>query len=940
MDDLKATRSLRALLTLVLAIAAGGLAGAPSASAQVAFGKSSLSGFSTARPTSLQFGPDKRLYVSDQGGQIKAYSVIRTGANDYRVTGTEAIDLVAQMPNRNDSGAIVAGVTGRLITGIAVTGTAASPVVYVVSSDPRITPEEDNVDSNSGVLSKLVKGPGGWSKTDLVRGLPRSEENHTSNGLALSPDGGTLFIGQGGNTNKGAPSPFFANLPEYALSGAVLSVNLAAVQGGYDLPTLNRPAGASPFGGEGGLHQAKLVPGGPVQVHAPGFRNPYDVVVTAAGKLFAVDNGANAAYGNTPINCSNTPNDGGTSERDSLHHIPGAGYYGGHPNPTRANTANTFNGQTPVPAGNPVECTYKSPGTSTGAGKENGNLVTFGSSTNGLTEYTASNFGGALKGDLLAASWDDKIWRIDLNAAGTGLANGLASKTDLVSAATNGKLPLDVTAVGDNGAFPGTVWYTDILSGQVYVLEPADYGGAAFSCDLAVPDGDGDGFSTADETRNGTNPCSAADTPPDFDGDKQSDRSDPDDDGDGLPDPVDVFARDRLNGLGTRLPVDLNWENDNRDLGGILGLGFTGLMANGVTDYLDQYDPENMTPGGAAGVVVIDEVDPGDAFGPTNTQRYGFQFGVDAAPANGPFTVTTRIQSPFAKVALQGSQSMGVFLGTGDQDNYVKVVTSAQGGGGVQAVSEVAKAASGTRVPLALPGPGAVDLVLRVDPASGTVQPGFSVNGGPLALAGGPLKVPTSWFTDCTRGLAVGLISTSAQGQPFPATWDFLRVTPDTPAAAAPAPRCQPAPQPPTKGGDTTRPAITKLTLRPRRFAARSRGTTLTTRGKAGTRVGFRLSEAAKVRFTVARARIGRRSGSSCVAVTRRNRRGKSCTRYVAVKGSASRSFKQGSRAVRFTGRMNKRRLPVGRYRLRLRATDGAGNHSPTRYTQFTIRRR
>jgi hypothetical protein len=187
MDDLRALRALRALLALTLAIAAGGLAGPPSASAQVAFGKSSLSGFSTARPTSLQFGPDKRLYVSDQGGQIKAYSVIRTAANDYRVTGTEAIDLVAQMPNRNDSGAIVAGVTGRLITGIAVAGTAASPVVYVVSSDPRITPEEDNVDSNSGVLSKLVKGPGGWSKTDLVRGLPRSEENHTSNGLASRP---------------------------------------------------------------------------------------------------------------------------------------------------------------------------------------------------------------------------------------------------------------------------------------------------------------------------------------------------------------------------------------------------------------------------------------------------------------------------------------------------------------------------------------------------------------------------------------------------------------------------------------------------------------------------------------------------------------------------------------------------------------------------------
>jgi hypothetical protein len=282
------------------------------------------------------------------------------------------------------------------------------------------------------------------------------------------------------------------------------------------------------------------------------------------------------------------------------------------------------------------------PGRPNGAGKENGNLVTFTASTNGLTEYTASNFGGALKGDLLTASFDDKIWRIDLDAAGTGLANGLASKTELVTAATNGKFPLDVTALGDGGPFPGTVWFTNLLSGTIGVLEPADYGGGRVLVQRRAGDGDGDGFSNADETANGTNPCSAADMPPDLDGDKVSDRGDNDDDADGIVDVVDVFARDRFNGLTTKLPIDYNWENDNRDLGGILGLGFTGLMANGTTDYLDQYDVTKMTPGGAAGVVVLDQVDPGEAYQATNTQKYGFQFGVDASPANGPFTVTAR----------------------------------------------------------------------------------------------------------------------------------------------------------------------------------------------------------------------------------------------------------------------------------------------------------
>ena len=50
---------------------------------------------------------------------------------------------------------------------------------------------------------------------------------------------------------------------------------------------------------------------------------------------------------------------------------------------------------------------------------------------------------------------------------------------------------------------------------------------------------------------------------------------------------------------------------------------------------------------------------------------------------------------------------MGLFLGTGDQDNYVKVVTFANGGaGGVQARKEVGGvAATPSSSNLTLPGP-------------------------------------------------------------------------------------------------------------------------------------------------------------------------------------------------------------------------------------------
>src|SRR5918996_3996845 len=97
-----------------------------------------------------------------------------------------------------------------------------------------------------------------------------------------------------------------------------------------------------------------------------------------------------------------------------------------------------------------------------------------------------------------------------------------------------------------------------------------------------------------------------------------------------------------------------------------------------------------MTAGGAAGVTTVDAVPEGDAYQANNTQQYGFQFGV-RAPATGVFTAHTRILAPFAGLTPQNYQSMGLFLGNGNQDNYVKLVTAANGGpGGIEFVKEVA----------------------------------------------------------------------------------------------------------------------------------------------------------------------------------------------------------------------------------------------------------
>jgi len=356
----------------------------------------------------------------------------------------------------------------RLTTGMLVTGTPGRPVLYVTSSDPRVGAGPHGVDldldTNSGVISRLTRDGSGWQRQDLVRGLPRSEENHATNGLALDPRRHVLYAAQGGNTDKGAPSDHFAFLPEYGLSAAILAVDLDRIHGTYDLPTAQDAD--SPFGGDDGRNQARIVPGGPVTVYAPGFRNPYDLALARNGDLYTIDNGGGFDWGDRPLDCTNAVRNSGSYEPDSLHVITGPGYYGGHPNPTRGGGAAALAAVTGVASlglrPDPRQCTYVSGATNPHA------LARFDTSTNGLVQYTAPNFGGAMTGDLLTASIDHRIYRVRLD--GTG--RKVLAKTPF---ATVKGFPLDVTAQPAAGPFRGTVWATDYETGAIHVYEPRDY---------------------------------------------------------------------------------------------------------------------------------------------------------------------------------------------------------------------------------------------------------------------------------------------------------------------------------------------------------------------------------------------------------------------------------------------------------------------------------
>jgi len=445
-------------------------------SVPVNFGKSELNNAVTTRATSIQFGPDGKLYVGEMDGSIQVFAVARLGKNNYTANKLETISLIKNVPNHNDDGSPNPGLNERLLTGILVTGSAAAPVIYAASSDPRQAAgpsgHDANLDTNSGILHRLTKNGNNWAKQDLVRGLPRSEENHVANGLVQF--GNKILLNSGGHTNMGVPSNNFAELAEYALSAAILEIDVNAIGNGtYDLPTLDdedRPGvndNNDPFGGNDGKNQAKLMNNGPVQLFATGYRNIYDITVTQSGKIYVFDNGPNPGWGGKPGgNCANNVDNGGVHHWDNLH-LVNKNSYGGHPNPTRGSKNNTFNAsnpQSPIEgAANPQECNYQDPGAGDGA------LTTIQASSNGLDEYTASNFLGGMQGDILVASFNKSIYRLELNKAGTAVT----SKSQLVTGL--GSVPLDLTVQGDNGAFPGTIWVADNLANSITVLEPSDY---------------------------------------------------------------------------------------------------------------------------------------------------------------------------------------------------------------------------------------------------------------------------------------------------------------------------------------------------------------------------------------------------------------------------------------------------------------------------------
>jgi hypothetical protein len=141
--------------------------------------------------------------------------------------------------------------------------------------------------------------------------------------------------------------------------------------------------------------------------------------------------------------------------------------------------------------------------------------------------------------------------------------------------------------------------------------------------------------------------------------------------------------------------------------------------------------------------------------------------------------------------------------------------------------------------------------------------------------------------------------------------WQFVPIAggtfTDSGSGACSSLAAPPPPPPPVAPADTTAPVITNLRVTRKRFKRR-------------TTFRFELSEAAGVRYVVARETKRRKGG----------------VRYRKV-GAFTQTGVPGHNGRRFRGRIGKRRLKGGVFRARVSARDAAGNRSRTAQVRFRI---
>ena len=401
-------------------------------------------------PTTLQVGPDGKLYAGQQDFFGKGgYIHVLTLDDKHSVTSVQVLNTIFNTPNSNTDGTPMPTVKGRHLIGLDFdpASTPQRPILWVVHSDPRFcfnqSPTTCKVNTDSGMITRLI-GPdydNPANRTDFVTGLPRSRENHAPNAVHFGPDG-WLYLSIGSNTNFGAPSTAFSGLPERYLTASIVrfNVNGAPNQFPVDLSKVSKAADMKP---------------GVFELYASGYRNPYDILWHSNGLLYANVNAGNFTAGTTPgaaDGCPSTPAIDPGTRPDYLVHID-QGDFGGNPNPAHPNECVLDDGSMynpPLAQPNPNYHPEK-------------RLLYYkaGVSTNGMAEYTAPTFGGQMLGNIISATYagNQSVRRVVLAPDG----KTVEFEEDLGIF----NQPLDVAVAPD-----GAIYVAEYGGNSIQVMEP------------------------------------------------------------------------------------------------------------------------------------------------------------------------------------------------------------------------------------------------------------------------------------------------------------------------------------------------------------------------------------------------------------------------------------------------------------------------------------
>lgn len=369
-------------------------------------------------PTSIAFGPDGRLYALQLNGRLHIFTL---GA-DRKPVATQVVTTLSNDPTG----------TSWACLGLSFDPLSTPDSVRVFISRTRVY-QPASVGAFLGRLTKLT-GPAFNQPVDVITGLPVSRMDHANNGTFFGDDG-NLYLQQGGNTNSGVPGPGLnGNREESLLSGAMLIAYVR--RPGFD----GRITWSDP---DPGL--AQRTGGFDVEVFAPGFRNPFDLVMHSNGYLYGTDNGPNSYFENgTLIDCDSIGPS--ITASDELELVERDRYYG-HPNRTRAGF-------------DPRQCRYRGPNEPSD-GEYTAPLRVVTSSTNGILEYRSRRFGGANRGDLYAARYEGGLGRATLSPDGRAVTSYVSGGPMYGS--------LDITEGPD-----GTLYGVRYVSGQVIMQVPVE----------------------------------------------------------------------------------------------------------------------------------------------------------------------------------------------------------------------------------------------------------------------------------------------------------------------------------------------------------------------------------------------------------------------------------------------------------------------------------